>query len=210
MAKKQAASPTVAMSAARDRRPHHPGHVERARAQRDRVHQVLALHDLGDERLPGRHLEGGEQAEEDREPHDPVHRHQVERTSGCRAASASISIPAWRISTSRCLLTRSAMTPPYSVKSRIGSEPSVVTSPTANARIGQVQHQPPLGHRLDPGAAQRDELADEEQPEVAVPEGGEDGAEVGRSGRHGGKVSEVAVAVMRAGIGGHEGGYPGP
>jgi hypothetical protein len=31
--------------------------------------------------------------------------------------------------------TRSAMTPPYSVNSRIGSDPSAVTSPTANGEF---------------------------------------------------------------------------
>ena len=46
--------------------------------ERDGVHQVLALDDLGDERLPGRHLERREEPEEDREPHHPVHRDQVQ------------------------------------------------------------------------------------------------------------------------------------
>ena len=68
-------------------------------------------------------------------------------------------------------------------ESRIGSEPSAVTSPTANARVGELQHQPPLGHHLDPGPAEGHELADEEQPEVPMPQRGEE-----RGGRHGGKV----------------------
>ena len=54
--------------------------------------------------------------------------------------------------------------------------------PDGERRVGELEHQPPLGHRLDPGPAQGDELADEEQPEVAVPERGEDGWEAGSGG----------------------------
>ena len=62
--------------------------------------------------------------------------------------------------------------------------PSAVTSPTAKAELVSCEHQPPLRHRLHPGAAEGDELADDEEPEVR---GG--GARRRRMERARGKVS---------------------
>ena len=38
-------------------------------------------------------------------------------------------------------------------------------------RVGELEHQPPLRYRLDPGAAERHELAEKEEAEIAVAEG---------------------------------------
>jgi hypothetical protein len=40
--------------------------------------------------------------------------------------------------------------------------------PDGERRIGELEHQPSLRHHLHPGSAERDELAEEEEPEVAV------------------------------------------
>ena len=47
-------------------------------------------------------------------------------------------------------------------------------------RVRELERQPPERHQLHPGAAERDELADDEEPEVPVSEGAERGA----GGRH--------------------------
>ena len=77
--RKQAAMPTVEIRHAGDGRTDHPGDVECARTQRDRVQQVFPRHDVGDQRLPGRHLERAQDAEENGEANDPVDGDEVEK-----------------------------------------------------------------------------------------------------------------------------------
>ena len=71
--------PIVEISTPGDGRTDHAGQIERAGAQRDGVEQVLPRDDVGDQCLPGRHLEGAQRAEEDGQAHDPVHGDQVEQ-----------------------------------------------------------------------------------------------------------------------------------
>ena len=58
--------------------------------------------------------------------------------------------------------------------------------------VGQLQDEPALGNGLHPGAHQRDELAGEEEAEVAVPERGADGR------AHAGPASDAAVTCRAA------------
>src|SRR5437899_3453157 len=72
---------------------------------------------------------------------------------------------------SRRLRTRSLTAPATNEKSSIGpnwSEPII-----PSRRVRQLEHEPGLADALHPGADQRDELAGDEQPEVAVGEGPE-------------------------------------
>ena len=63
-----------------------------------------------------------------------------------------------------------------------------MTSPTANGGVGELEDEPTLGHRLNPGAAEGGELADEKEPKVAMAGGGEK-----RERGHGGKVRAGAA-----------------
>src|SRR6185436_2119947 len=51
--------------------------------------------------------------------------------------------------------------------------------------VGELQDQPSLSDRLNPGSKNPDELTEKKQPEIAVAGGGEDGAD-GGGGWHGG------------------------
>ncbi len=56
----------------------HPGEIECARPKGNGIHQIFPIHDLGHERLPRRHLEGGEKSKEHSEPHHPLHRDEIQ------------------------------------------------------------------------------------------------------------------------------------
>ena len=174
----------------------HPGQIERAGAERDRVHEIFALDDLRHESLACRYLERGEQAEEDRQSHDPLDRDQIQ---GGQHAQGQ------RLQQHQALEYQDELP----LVDPVGNDAAIKGKQQnrqraqrrhqshRKRRVGQVQHQPSLGDGLHPGAAQRDELSGQEQAEVAVSECGEDGLEGER--RHEWKVGrEVGSLGVRS------------
>ena len=83
------------------------------------------------------------------------------------------------------LSKRSASTPPHAPRNSVGTNCNAITAPMATPLLcDRSQHQPAERDRLHPRAAERDALADEEQPVVARAQRAEGGGRDAACGGH--------------------------
>ena len=155
---------------ARHRRPHDARGVERGRIERDGVDEVGLAHYLGHVRLAGGHVERLRQAGQHRHdadvpvPHAPGHdqcrQHQGEHRQGELRddEDAALGQPV----SERAGDDREEQDRP---------ELQRADEPESQGRVGELQDQPGLRHRVHPAGHERRQLRHEEPPEVAVVEG---------------------------------------
>ena len=130
---------------------------------------------LADERLPGRRLEGGADAEEQREDVDVplLRRRRSRRARRARPRGAAI-ISLGRAGAAAAWGSGRRSTPANGESSRIGRNCRPGGDAEGGAGVaGQQQDQPVLGDALHPGADVGHEAAGGVQPVVAVREGAE-------------------------------------
>ncbi len=157
-----------------DRGPDHSRAVEDHRVHRDRVGQIFAPDHLDHERLPPRHVERAHKSIE-RGEHDhvfdfddagPGQSREHERADHQQRLRADYQAAAIDVidhhAGEQC-----DQHDRHEARKRDDAE--------HQRRIRKLQHQPRLRDHLHPGADQRDQLSDEEEPEIAMPQRAERG-----------------------------------
>ena len=157
-----------------NRRPHHPRQIEHHGVERDGVAQIFLAHHLHRHGLADRHVEGIDQPLEQRQQHhhpdlDQMSQGQHRQRRGLRHRGAL------RHQQHAAALKAVG---DHAAKGREEEHRHLAAEthqPQHQRRMGQLPHQPTLGHIGDPGPHQRGELAGKEQPVIAMPEHGEEG-----------------------------------
>ena len=93
--------------------------------------------------------------------------------SGSRGSIARLIITTWTTISVGRFGSVSASTPANSPNTMTGTNWAAATTPSQSGSCGQLEDEPGLGDLLHPGADERDRLAAEEQPVVAVAERGD-------------------------------------
>ena len=157
---------------------HDAGAVEGRRIQRDGVDQVLAAGHFGDESLARRNIEGVHHAEQRGEHENLPHLHDLEQGEpGQRAGQqhgsdlgsdhdAMAAVPVGHQAA-------------HGREQKHGNLAGEIDRTQQRRRPGEPVHQPGLRHGLHPGADQRNDLPREEQPEVAMAQRADSGAQSG-------------------------------
>ena len=153
---------------AADRGPDDARGVEEARVERDRVRKLVAADELEGERMPVRRVEdGGRSAEQSQDVDGPERRVCPMRTDAASTAETTIDT-AWVSIITLRLSKRSASTPAGQREERERREADEGEQPDRDGRVRQLDDQPGERDVLHPRAAQRDDLADEVEPVVAM------------------------------------------
>jgi hypothetical protein len=153
----------------RQRRPHDAGGVEHAGVERDRVHEVALADHLDEERLARRHVDRvGDAIDKGQDRHVPV----------LDVAELHEGGEAERLYEQHGLAGDDEPALRQAVGEGAGDERQQqhrrelqrADETETERRVGELEHEPGLGHRLHPGADERDELRNPEQTKVPVPE----------------------------------------
>ena len=128
---------------------------------------IVAGHHLDDEGPAGRVVEGGDDALHGGERVDDARPCRGSRRPRPRARSDCAIAAAWAMISRRRLSLRSATVPAQAPSSEHGAELTGREQAEGDAGVGQAQHQQGLGDHRQPGPGLGDELAGEEEPEVA-------------------------------------------
>ena len=151
-------------------RPHHARGVEYRRIEGDGVDQIVLAGHLDHQRLPAGHIEGIDHAEQagEREHVPDLHAtgegegRQGERLQHGQRLCHDDHLAAGKT------VGRDPAQRSQGEHGDLGAEPC---GPEQKFRVGEAVHQPALRHVLHPGADQRDDLAADEEAEIAVPQG---------------------------------------
>ena len=164
------ATPVMPMSSPATAGPHDAGGVEGRGVEGHGVGQVFSADHLDDERLARGHVHGVAQAEEEREHQDvPDLYAPADAVNAKRLKARSIWTNCVTMSVRR-LGKASAMRPPKRPNTSTGRNWAAVVRPQDERVARELEDEPGLGDRLHPRPHQRDRLAAEEQPVVAVAE----------------------------------------
>ena len=147
--------------------PEYPGEIEGGGVERDGAHRI-APGQIAQERLPDRNLECADQPRDQGERVHPLDR---DGSKAVRSPSASASEKLQQ-------QQRSPFVHPPGHHATVEREQqdrqrAEERDQADLQRVGQLEGEPPERHRLHPGAAERDELTDDEEPEIRVAEGAE-------------------------------------
>ncbi len=167
-----------------DRRSHDAGQVEGRAVERDRVGDVGATDHLDHERLPDGHLDGVHEAQPDGQQVDHPDLHQVGHHQDAQRQGED---ERHDLGHDERLTLGQGVGDDAAEEAEDEHRQELAGGHDAQRErvVGQRQHQPALGDRLHPGADQRDQLAGEEEPEVAVCERRSDAARHARPSRRG-------------------------
>ena len=152
--------------------PQNAGAVEHGGIQRDGIDQVFRHHHFDDERLARRNIKRIHHAQQRRQQHDFPHLDVSEQgqrrkdegeqhRGGLRGNHGAMPAVTVREQS------------PQGSEEEHRNLPREPHQPQQQRRLGEPIDQPRLRNRLHPGANQRDDLAAEEQPVIAVPQGAE-------------------------------------
>ena len=155
---------------AADRRTDDPGGVEEHRVERDGVDDLVAADHLDDERLASRVVEGVDEAEDRREHVDVP---ELDPVRGDEDGQDERLDHRRRLGDQQHPPLRQAVDdhPGEEGEDRHRQELEGGDGAERERRVGEPQDEPRLPDRLHPGADERDELAEPEEPEVVVAQG---------------------------------------
>ncbi len=144
--------------------------------------QILSPHHLDHERLAEGHFEGGKRAQKDGERHYPGDSHPSGRSQHPERERLAHH-EALKQDDSPVLVDPVRQNSAVEREGQDRQRAEGADQPDFERGIGQLQHQPSLGHGLHPCPTERNELASEEETKIPVTECGE-----GVGGGHGGRV----------------------
>ena len=164
--------PTRRHQETRHGRANDPGPVDDGTVQRYRVHQVFVAGHFHHERLPGGHVEGHRHAAQRRQ-HEDFPYLDMSASHQRRKDKGRQHHPGLGVEDDGALGMPVGHGAAPEGEQQHGKRPDGGHGAQQNLGAGQLIHQPALGGALHPGPDERHELADEEQPEIAMLQRGE-------------------------------------
>ena len=154
------------------RRAHHARRVEYRRVERDGVDQIFLAGHLDHQRLAAGHVEGVDHAQQAGEREHVPDLHAAGEGEGRQREGLQHR---QGLSDDDHLAAGKAVgrDPAQRSQGEHGDLRAEPCGPEQKLGVGQAVDQPALRHVLHPGADQRDDLAADEQAEIAVPQGAE-------------------------------------